>query len=181
MCGSGFLARAVRDFSRLWTFLSLETQNFARPYNTVARGSSPARNFCQPWLPCGLSPDHPPQLSEKLSRKSDPSQAGVLLSSGLALGNGGTREPREPAPCCRRPLENRGRFARRARRRCRRRVRRRQLQQLAHGGAAGEPVLCARQLFTDMESRNRCNDVGDGPSQGLVSQWCKRSTPPAAR
>ena len=57
----------------------------------------------------------------------------------------------------------------------------RQLQQLAHGGAAVVPVLCACQLFTDMESRNRCNDVGDGPSQGLVSQWCKRSTPPAAR
>jgi hypothetical protein len=44
-CGSGFLARAARDFSRNWTFLSLHTQNFARPYNTVARGSSPARNF----------------------------------------------------------------------------------------------------------------------------------------
>ena len=44
-CGSGFLARAARDFSRNWTFWSLETQNFARQYNTVARGSSPARNF----------------------------------------------------------------------------------------------------------------------------------------
>ena len=44
-CGSGFLARAARDFSRNWTILSRETQNCARPYNTVARGSSPSRNF----------------------------------------------------------------------------------------------------------------------------------------
>ena len=34
-----------RDFSRNWTFSSLKRNFFARPYNTVARGSSPAGNF----------------------------------------------------------------------------------------------------------------------------------------
>ena len=57
----------------------------------------------------------------------------------------------------------------------------RQPQQLAHGGAAVVPALCAFQLCTDMESRFRCNGVRDGPSEGRVSQWCKRSLPPAVR
>ena len=74
-CGSGFLVREVRDFSRNWTLLSLETQNFARPYNTVARGSKALPATFVDFRPFV----RPPQLSEKLSRKSCRGQSGPCI------------------------------------------------------------------------------------------------------
>ena len=44
------MARSARDFAKNWTF-SQNPQNFARPYDTVARGSSPARNFRASFAP----------------------------------------------------------------------------------------------------------------------------------
>ena len=43
--GSGILARAALNFPRNSTFWSLETERIARPYNILARGSSPARDY----------------------------------------------------------------------------------------------------------------------------------------